>query len=211
MASRAALHAALAEPLRLAIVDQLAVSDRSPSELCHRLDLSSNLLSHHVDVLVEVGLVERLTSAGDKRRRYLSLRREPLSGLGIGLQRVGGDVLFVCSHNSARSQLAAALWADLTGRAARSAGTQPAEQVHPGAVAAGARRGLDLSAAHPRALEPDEAAELVITVCDMAHEELDFADERWHWSIADPAAIGTDAAFDQALRELEDRMSALLA
>ena len=209
--SRAALHAALAEPLRLAIVDDLAVSDRSPSELGARLGLSSNLLAHHVDVLVDVGLIERLTSAGDKRRRYLSLRREPLRDLGVGPQRLAGDVLFVCSHNSARSQLAAALYEELTGEAARSAGTDPAPSVHPGAVAAATRYGLDLTAARPRALEPDETADLVITVCDMAHEGLDIAPEHWHWSIPDPAAVGTDAAFDAALDDLEQRMTALLA
>lgn len=211
MASRAALHSALAEPFRLAIVDELAVSDRSPSELCDRLGLASNLLSHHVDVLVDAGLVERLASAGDKRRRYLSLRRAPLADLGVGPRgHRSDDVLFVCSRNSARSQLAAVLWADLTGTDARSAGTDPAPVVHPGAIAAAARRGLDLSDAHPRALDPDERAELVITVCDMAHEELDFADERWHWSIPDPAADASDAAFDRALHELEHRMGALL-
>ena len=211
MARRAALHAALAEPVRLGIVDQLAVSDRSPSELCAQLDLSSNLLTHHVDVLVDAGLVERLPSAGDKRRRYLRLRWEPLSELGVGLQRLVDDVLFVCSHNSARSQLAAALWKDLTGTMARCAGTDPAAEVHPGAVAAAARRGLDLTGAVPRALEPDERADLVITVCDMAHEEIGIAGERWHWSIADPAADGSDEAFDRALRDLEARMQRVLA
>ena len=51
VAHRAALHAALGEPLRLAIVDDLAVSDRSPGELGERHGLSANLLAHHLDVL----------------------------------------------------------------------------------------------------------------------------------------------------------------
>ena len=210
MVNRAGVHAALADPLRLAIVDLLAVSDRSPSALCAELDLPSNLLTHHVDVLVEAGLVDRLASAGDKRRRYLSLRWEPLDQLGVALRRLADDVLFVCSHNAARSQLAAALWTHLTGDPARSAGTQPAAEVHPGAIAAAARRGLDLGDARPRALDPDERAGVVITVCDMAHEALDIADERWHWSIADPIASGDDDAFDRALAELEQRITRLL-
>ena len=56
-------------------------------------------------------------------------------------------ILFVCTHNSARSQLAAALWTATTGREALSAGTQPATRVHPGAVAAAARAGLVLDVA----------------------------------------------------------------
>ena len=45
------MHAALGEPARLAIVDELAVSDRSPKELGERLDIPSNLLAHHLTVL----------------------------------------------------------------------------------------------------------------------------------------------------------------
>ncbi len=206
---RAALHAALGEPIRLAIVEDLAHSDRSPIELIHRYGLASNLLAHHLDVLESAGLIERFVSEGDRRRRYVRLVRSPLADLGIRTARPPGRVLFVCSHNSARSQLAAALWKRRTGAEASSAGTHPAPRVHPGAIAAGRRAGLDLRAQVPRVLRPDETAELVVTVCDRAHEELDPDDSWWHWSIPDPVAIGTPPAFDEALADLDARITAV--
>ncbi|HSL58758.1 MAG TPA: helix-turn-helix domain-containing protein [Acidimicrobiales bacterium] len=206
---RAELHAALAEPARLAIVEALAVSDRSPTELGRRLGLPSNLLAHHLDALERAGLVARHASSGDRRRRYVRLVREPLAALGLAPTRPAGPVLFVCTHNSARSQLAAALWAERAGEPATSAGTHPAERVHPGAVAAAARAGLDLGAAQPRELGPDDlrTAGLVVTVCDRAHEEIEPAPHWWHWSIPDPVEAGDPAAFDAALADLDARIA----
>ena len=209
LVERAAVHAALGEPVRLAIVEDLATSDRSPKELAARLSLPTNLLAHHLDVLEGVGLIERFESAGDRRRRYIRLVREPLAGLGVAATRPAGRVLFVCSHNSARSQLAAAVWSARTGERASSAGTHPADRVHPGAVAAAARAGLDLSDAAPRLLDPDERVDLVVTVCDRAHEELDAPPEWWHWSLPDPVDDGRAAAFDAVVSDLEDRIRAV--
>jgi protein-tyrosine-phosphatase len=206
---RARLHAALGEEHRLAIVDELATSDRSFTELGRRLHLPANLLAHHLAVLEDAGLIERFGSAGDRRRRYVRLIREPLSHLAITTARPAGALLFVCSHNSARSQLAAALWRHRTGGEASSAGTHPAERVHPGAVAAGARAGLDLSAETPRILRPDETADQVVTVCDRAHEELEPATDRWHWSIPDPVETGSAAAFDAVIVDLDARIATL--
>lgn len=70
---RAALHGALSDPGRLAVVDLLSRGDASPSELAAELSMPSNLLAHHVNVLVEHGLVERTRSEGDRRRTYLRL------------------------------------------------------------------------------------------------------------------------------------------
>jgi protein-tyrosine-phosphatase len=205
---RSALHAALGEPVRLAIVEQLASSDQAPSVLSARFGLTGNLLAHHLDVLERVGLVERRVSAGDRRRRYVRLRHEALGDLAVPTaRRRGGRALFVCTHNSARSQLAAALWRRRTGGEAGSAGTHPAQRVHPGAVAAARRAGLDLRGARPRVLESgDVAVDVVVTVCDRAHEELDAPLEWLHWSIADPVEAGTRAAFDAALSELDHRI-----
>ena len=209
MAERAAVHAALGEPVRLAIVEDLAVSDRSPKELAARFSVPSNLLAHHLDVLEDVGLIERFVSAGDRRRRYVRLVRAPLARLGVATALPAGQVLFVCSHNSARSQLAAALWTARTGGVATSAGTHPADRVHPEAVAAASRAGLDLSRAEPRMLRADAHGEFVVTVCDQAHEELDPEPGWWHWSLPDPVENGRAAAFDAVITELDDRISAV--
>ena len=208
---RAKRHAALGDAARLAIVDELSVSDRAPVELRRRLDMESNLLAHHLDVLEDVGLIERSRSSGDGRRRYVHLLADGLDGLAPGRAIPSGAALFVCSANSARSQLAAALWHEVTGAPARSAGTHPAERVHPGAVAAARRAGLDLEGAAPRDLADITAIPpLVITVCDRAHEELD-ADDTWlHWSIPDPVPAGDDAAFDATLAELDGRIRTVL-
>jgi ArsR family transcriptional regulator, arsenate/arsenite/antimonite-responsive transcriptional repressor / arsenate reductase (thioredoxin) len=206
---RAALHAALGEPVRLAIVEDLAVSDRSPKELAARFSIPSNLLAHHLDVLEDVGLIERFMSAGDRRRRYVRLVRAPLGRLGVATAPPSGHVVFVCTHNSARSQLAAALWTARTGAVATSAGTHPADRVHPEAVAAGSRAGLDLSHAEPRTFGNASHGELVVTVCDQAHEELDPEPDWWHWSLPDPVEDGRATAFDDVITELDDRIRAV--
>lgn len=207
---RAARHAALGDPLRLAIVDELAASDRSPAELQALVGCRSNLLAHHLDVLEAAGLVSRLRSSGDGRRRYVRLESEAITSLAVGPAVVAQPALFVCSLNSARSQLAAALWRELTREAACSAGTHPAERVHPGAVAAARRAGLDLSTARPASLATiADPPALVITVCDRAHEELDRPG--WHhWSIPDPVSSRRAAAFDATVDELRRRICSLV-
>ena len=209
---RSARHAALGDPVRLAIVDELSVSDRAPSELQRCVDIASNLLAHHLDVLEQVGLISRSRSSGDGRRRYVHLHREALDGLLPGRRRSPERALFVCTHNSARSQLAAALWTQHTDQSAESAGTHPAERVHRGAVAAARRAGLDLSDARPKLLEDVVIRPaLVVTVCDRAHEELD-PDPSWlHWSVPDPVAAPSRATFDATVAELRHRITHLVA
>src|SRR4029453_5253322 len=147
---RAALHAALGEPVRLAIVEDLATSDRAPMDLAARHGLPGNLLAHHLDVLERVGLIERHVSAGDRRPRYIRPRHPGVAGVGGVRRPRTGRALFICPHNSARSQLASALWRERTGEPADSAGTHPASQVHPGAVAAARRAGMHIPGAGPR-------------------------------------------------------------
>jgi protein-tyrosine-phosphatase len=210
LVARAAMHAALGDTVRLAIVDDLALSDRSPRELGERHELSSNLLAHHLDVLESAGLITRSASAGDGRRKYVRLVRSATTGLGPASARLPGRVVFLCTHNSARSQLAAALWTARTGAIAESAGTHPAPHVHPGAVAAAQRAGLDLAGAAPRLVGPLRRGAQVITVCDRAHEELDPQPTWWHWSIPDPVDSGTAAAFDAVVADLDTRIAAVV-
>lgn len=219
LTDRAGRHAALGDPARLAIVDQLVRSDRSPAELGRRLGMGSNLLAHHLAVLESAGLVDRSRSSGDGRRRYVHLRPAALAGLVPGRPDTADDggsglpseVLFVCTRNSARSQLAAVLWTSVTGGRASSAGTHPAERVHRGAVAAARRAGVDLSGARPGRLSDPPAVELVVTVCDRAHEELGERDGWWHWSVVDPVPSGTAGAFDATVAELRERIDAVTA
>jgi len=209
--TRARVHAALGEPARLAIVDRLCLGDASPSEIGQELALASNLVAHHVKLLEQAGVLERSRSEGDRRRTYLRLRPAVLADLVPAGRRGAPRVLFVCTHNSARSQLAATLWRRRSRVPAASAGIQPTRRVHPLAVAAARRHGLSLARARTshidQVLRPDD---LVIAVCDNAHEHLGsrMAD-RLHWSVPDPARTGTDDAFDRALRDLADRVTRL--
>ncbi|MEU7526103.1 ArsR family transcriptional regulator [Saccharothrix sp. NPDC042600] len=209
---RARVHAALGEPARLAVVEHLLLGDASPGELGRALGLPSNLLAHHVKLLDQAGVVEKFRSEGDHRRTYLRLRADALAGLTPTGQREAARVVFVCSRNSARSQLAAALWKRRSRVPVASAGTRPAERVHPLAVETARAHGLSLARARTRHLDdvlrPDD---LVVAVCDSAHEELggDPA-HRLHWSVADPASPGTRDAFDAAYRDLSDRVDRLI-
>jgi len=213
LARRAQIHAALAEPHRLAIVDELTLSDRSPTELRRSLGIGSNLLAHHLDVLERAGLIERLASAGDGRRKYLRLVPGALEAAVPATEGTPANrILFVCTGNSARSQLAAALWNRAHEVPAESAGLRPAARVHPMAVRAGTRAGLDLSHATPRGLDEVRGMpELVVTVCDRAREEL--GEPRGarvlHWSIPDPVEAGVASAFDETVRRLDARIRTL--
>lgn len=210
LAIRALRHAALGDPVRLAIVDSLAVSDRSPVELRRLTGIESNLLAHHLDVLEQAGLIGRSRSSGDGRRRYVHLDRRALDGLRpqAGPPTVGA--LFVCTRNSARSQLAAALWRSVTSAPAESAGTHPADRIDARAISAARRAKLPLGDAAPRSItDVTTMPPLVVTVCDQAHEELDPPDEWLHWSIPDPVLVGTAAAFDATVDELRRRVGAL--
>lgn len=208
LTQRAAMHAALGEPARLAIVDDLAVSDRSPKELGQRHGLPTNLLAHHLDVLEAAGLIVRFGSAGDRRRKYVRLVHSP--AIALGHVAAPPKVLFLCSHNSARSQLAAALWRARGGGPAESAGTHPASRVHRGAIAAARRSGLDLDGATPRLVAAIDADTQVVTVCDRAHEELEPAASWWHWSIPDPVEAASAAAFDAVVADLDARIRTIL-
>jgi protein-tyrosine-phosphatase len=206
---RAALHAALADPARLAIIDTLTLSDASPSELGTALSMPSNLLAHHLRVLETEGLITRSRSEGDRRRTYLSLVPGALDQLVPGRTHTVTRIVFVCSANSARSQLASALWRRTSTIPATSGGLHPAAKVDPGAVAVAARHHLPLRRHNPRHLdEVLSDGDFIITVCDHAHEELDRRPDL-HWSIPDPVKTGQDAAFEAAYDELARRITDL--
>ena len=236
---RAAKHAALGDPTRLEIVDLLTLGDLSPTELQQRLGISSNLLAHHLGLLEREGIVGRRRSEADRRRSYVRLVPHGLEGLAPTSAASPRRVVFVCTANSARSQLAEAIWmqsawaqapeaqktgaqntdaqkagAQNTVRSCRipaaSAGIRPAEAIEPGAIETARRHGLVLPSRAPRHVEDViEDEDCVITVCDTAHEELPTMGGGLHWSVPDPVPIGTEAAFDAAFEDIAQRIGEL--
>ena len=203
------MHAALADPARLRITDTLLAGDASPSELAGMLAMPSNLLAHHLHVLEQAGLITRRRSEGDHRRTYLQLVPGVLDSLAPPTARAALRVLFVCTANSARSHLAAALWRRASNIPAVSAGTHPAVAIDPGAIATARRHSLPLPRLRPRHIsDVRQHGDLVITVCDLAHEELGEA-AAMHWSIPDPVPAGGPGSFDAALARLADRVGRL--
>ncbi|GAA3093504.1 protein-tyrosine-phosphatase [Kribbella aluminosa] len=185
--------------------------DVAPGELGAALGMPTNLVAHHLKVLEDAGLVVRTRSEGDRRRTYVRLRPAALAAITVPALAAAKRVVFVCTQNSARSQLAAAIWSRRSHLPAVSAGTEPADRVHPRALKVARRHGLD--AAGWRTAHLDDVVrrdDLLIAVCDNAHEHLPPEQQpRLHWSIPDPAPVDTDAAFEAAYTELADRIDRL--
>lgn len=122
-------------------------------------------------------------------------------------------VLFLCTHNSARSQMAEGLLRHLgqPNYEVASAGTV-ATRVRPEAIAVMTELGIDISGQTSKTLEQfiHQPFDLVITVCDSAHEACPFfpnARQRWHWSIDDPSGVvGDEAARLAAFRRARDEL-----
>ncbi|HRA76524.1 MAG TPA: helix-turn-helix domain-containing protein [Propionicimonas sp.] len=207
---RARAYAALGDPSRLAIIDLLANDDLASGELGSRLGMATNLIAHHLNVLASAGLVARRRSEGDGRRTYVTRTPACHRLLGAGHLPRPRRVAFLCSQNSARSQLAEWYWRTVSDIPVVSGGTHPAASVHPRAVTIGRRHGLDLTTARPRlAADVLTGDELVIAVCDRAYEDL--ASSPLHWSIPDPAALGSPDAFEGAFADITGRIGLLTA
>ncbi len=217
---RARALAALADPARLRVLDALVLGDTSPGELASRLGLSSNLLAHHLGVLEREGLLTRHRSQADGRRSYLHLVSGALTGLLPGLGQESSRapvtrVVFVCTANSARSQLAAALWSRNSPLPATSGGTNPASAIAAGARAVAERHHLPLTQEAPGPLPDVTDEDYLVTVCDHAYEDLQHAGaleasgHRLHWSVPDPVPVGGKRAFEDAYADLEGRVITL--
>jgi ArsR family transcriptional regulator, arsenate/arsenite/antimonite-responsive transcriptional repressor / arsenate reductase (thioredoxin) len=225
----------LCDETRWRLAGELRWSDRQVGELCARLGLPQNLVAYHLGLMREAGLVHSHRSDADGRALYYGL---DLAGLRAGLAAASGalqldsktvdapqhvgPVLFVCTHNSARSQIAEGWLRQLSGGriAARSAGTEPGA-IHPLAVRVMAEAGIDIG--HQRSKALDAVADLrpaaVVTVCDLAREQCApslAAPLQIHWSTPDPARGAGDederlAAFRAARDQLRVRVEGLLA
>ena len=227
--------------LRWRLLSELARSDRRVGELCALAGRRQSLVSYHLRRLRDGGLVSARRSAADGRDTYyvLDLVRcgELLAGAGVALhpglgpapgppaapERGAGRarVLFLCTGNSARSQMAEALAVQLSGGSvtAASAGSDP-KPLHPNAVRVMRARGIDLAGRRSKHLAEfaAERFDYVISLCDRVREvcpEFPGGPELIHWSIPDPArAPGSDEAtlpaFERTAAELCTRIGFLI-
>jgi ArsR family transcriptional regulator, arsenate/arsenite/antimonite-responsive transcriptional repressor / arsenate reductase (thioredoxin) len=229
-----------AHPLRWRLLSELARSDRRVGELCELAGRRQSLVSYHLRQLRNGGLVSVRRSAADGRDTYyvLDLVRcgDSLAGAGAALHPAlstappdtrGTDgpplarVLFLCTGNSARSQMAEALSEQLSDGAvsAVSAGSHP-KPLHRNAVRVMRDRGIDLSGRRPKHLSDfaGRRFDYVISLCDRVREvcpEFPGAPELIHWSVPDPAREpGPDEktlpAFERTAAELETRIGFLI-
>jgi protein-tyrosine-phosphatase/DNA-binding transcriptional ArsR family regulator len=228
-------------PLRWRLLSELARSDRRVGELCELAGRRQSLVSYHLRQLRDGGLVSMRRSAADGRDTYyvLDLARcgEALSSAGVSLHpslaprprpRARRErrsalvrVLFLCTGNSARSQMAEALCEQLSDGAVRavSAGSHP-KPLHPNAVRVMRERGIDIAGRRSKHLgEFDgERFDYVISLCDRVREvcpEFPGGPELIHWSILDPAREpGSDEetlpAFERTATELCARIGFLV-
>lgn len=234
----------VADPLRWQLLGELGLSDRRVGELTELLGKPQNLVSYHLGELRKAGLVSARRSSADGRDTYyrVDLWRcgEMLCAAGRGLQpglrlEVGTPpqplsfaptraprVLFLCTGNSARSQIAEALLEHRSGHLiqARSAGSHP-RPLHPNAVRVMGERGIDISGRPTKHLSrlARTRFDRVITLCDKVREvcpEFPGQPRIAHWSMADPAAEGetdqeTYPAFRRTADEVENRVELLVA
>jgi protein-tyrosine-phosphatase/DNA-binding transcriptional ArsR family regulator len=231
----------IADPVRWRLLRELAGGDLRVRELVAAVGEAQNLVSYHLRQLRSGGLVTARRSSFDGRDTYYSLDLAGCAGalaaagaaLHPGLASAGPAaragagrpprrVLFVCTGNSGRSPMAAALLRHSAGRWAHaaSAGTHP-RPLHPAAAAVlRDRYRIDISGHRPAhvAAVASEPFDYVISLCDKAREacpEFAGSPRRVHWSLPDPAA-GADspraayAAFDRLATELGTRIGFLL-
>jgi len=233
-------------PLRWRLLQELVHSDRAVAELTERLEAPQSLISYHLRQLRAGELVSMRRSSADRRDSYY---RIDFARCGELLQAAGGAlhpglrlaaappaahpsggrrsrrplrVLFLCTGNSARSQIAEALLQQQSEGTidVASAGSNP-KSLHANAVRVMQQRGIDISANRTKHLDEflSQRFDFVITLCDRVREvcpEFPAHPDLVHWSIPDPALEGATArasypAFERTASELETRIHFVLA
>ena len=223
-------------PLRWRLLSELARSDRRVGELCELAGQRQSLVSYHLRQLRDGELVSARRSLADGRDTYYVLELARCGellvtagaslhpGLAAPVGSHGGRgsararVLFLCTGNSARSQMAEALAEHLSDGAVRaaSAGSHP-KPLHPNAVRVMRERGIDLAGRRSKHLGEftDQRFDYVISLCDRVREvcpEFPGTPQAMHWSVRDPGAgDGGLRAFERTAAELETRIGFLLA
>jgi protein-tyrosine-phosphatase/DNA-binding transcriptional ArsR family regulator len=228
-----------AHPVRWRLLQELVRSDRAVSELTALVGEPQSLVSYHLRQLREGGLVAARRSSADRRDSYYTIDlvacgdalrlagaalHPALRGVGVPVPSAAEHgalrrrrVLFLCTGNSARSQMAEALVGQMSDGAvdAVSAGSHP-KPLHPNAVRVLDERGIDISSNRSKHLDEfvGQRFDEVITLCDRVREvcpEFPAHPERVHWSIPDPALAGATnrasyRAFERTADELETRI-----
>jgi ArsR family transcriptional regulator, arsenate/arsenite/antimonite-responsive transcriptional repressor / arsenate reductase (thioredoxin) len=228
-------------PLRWRLLSELARSDRRVGELCDLAGQRQSLVSYHLRQLRDGGVVSARRSLADGRDSYYTLELARCGELlvsagaslhpglgsavgshpGRGRRVARARVLFLCTGNSARSQMAEALAEQRSAGAVRaaSAGSHP-KPLHPNAVRVMRDRGIDLADRRSKHFSEftGRRFDYVISLCDRVREicpEFPGTPQAIHWSVRDPAREpGTDdetlPAFERTATELETRIDFLL-
>jgi len=226
-------------PLRWRLLGELARSDRMVHELTGLVGEPQNLVSYHLAKLRDGRLVKARRSSADRRDTYYTV---DLTRIGAGLSASGqalhpglhlspprdearirpARVLFLCTGNSARSQMAEALIKARSGGVIKavSAGSEP-KPLHRNAVRAMREaHGLDIGAQSSKHLDvfAGQKFDWVISLCDRVREvcpAFPGGPQAVHWSIPNPATGEADDVtyplFQQTAAELSTRIAFLLA
>ncbi|GCE25109.1 ArsR family transcriptional regulator [Dictyobacter alpinus] len=233
----------IAHEVRWNLLQVLAESDYRVQDLVQLLDLPQNVISYHLRLLRQEHVVKERRSSVDERSSYYSIDLERLhtlyqsaaASLHPALADWIGDeqpeamgpskvrVLFLCTKNSSRSQMAEALLRYHSHGAIEvySAGSLPAETIHPMALKVLTRIGLDGQQHYPKYVEAfrQQQFDYIVTLCDQQKETCPtFPGDprRIHWSFADPALVeGSEEvryrAFEQTALQLTMRIRLLLS
>lgn len=233
---------ALAHEMRWKLLVALSHSDHNVAELCRFVGQPQNVVSYHLRKLREQHVVSERRSSADSRDFYYSLELDTFRTLYLAtgetlypalctagtpssqelLASPSLRVLFLCTKNSARSQMAEGLLRQISGGRIEvlSAGSQPT-RLHPYAIHAMAQRGIDIRQQQSKLVDDllDKHFDYVVTVCDRMREicpSFPGKSELIHWSIPDPVEVeGTDEeryqAFEQVAQLLEMRVRYLFS
>ncbi len=233
----------LGHEIRWNIVTLLAHSDYCGQELVRLLRQPQNLLSYHLQLLHTQDIITERRSSADERSIYYSLnlatlralyfdsadalhpalhmQQKELQELDLHMPRKQARVLFLCTHNSARSQMAEGIMRHLSKGSVEvcSAGSTPTT-MHPLAMQVLAAMGIDIGQQHAKHMDEfrGQSFDYIVTVCDRIHESCPTFPgdpEQIHWSFLDPAAVeGSEQeryrAFEQVALQLVTRIRYLL-
>lgn len=231
----------LGHEIRWHLLATLSSTDLHVQELVEAVSQPQNLVSYHLRKLRDLGLIDERRSIADSREVYYSLNLDRVRQLYLATaqalhpavchERFPTDhlkglektirVLFLCTHNSARSQIAEGVLRSLSNGMVEvfSAGTEPG-QVHPMAIQAMAEMDIDISDQHSKSLDEflGQRFDYIITVCDRARENCPvFPGDPVlvHWSFPDPLEVGGTEelryyAFRQTAVQMRTRIGYLI-